>query len=195
MAKLAVVYYSSTGTIEQLARAIARGGEQEGAEVRLRRVAEHSCGCAAIEPPAETLATPGDLDWADALVLGTPASFGNVAAPLKRFIDDALPLWRMGRLSDKVVAGFTSAASLHGGHETTLLSLYNSVYHWGGIIASAGYVDPAFRAAGGNPYGLSAAAHRSGNLAEVEVNAARALGARVALLARRLAHDATEVVA
>lgn len=186
MTRLAVIYYSASGTVEHLANAVGEGGRRRNAEVRIRQVPEYDCGCLAHDAVAEDRATLDDLVWADGIVFGTPACFGNVAAPLKLFLDGALPLWRSARLADKVVSAFTSAASLHGGHETTLLALYNTVYHWGGVVVSAGYTDPAFRPAGGNPYGLSAAAHHDGSVSDAELEAARALGARVAGFAHQL---------
>jgi NAD(P)H dehydrogenase (quinone) len=186
--RLAVIYYSASGTIERLADAVGEGGKRKNAEVRIRQVPEYDCGCPTHDAAARDRATLEDLTWADGIVFGTPACFGNVAAPLKRFLDGALPLWRSAALADKVVSAFTSAASLHGGHESTLLALYNTVYHWGGLVVSAGYTDPAFRPAGGNPYGLSASAHQDGSVTDAEIEAARALGARVAGFARQLAH-------
>ena len=83
-----------------------------------------------------------DLEWADAFIFGTPTRFGNVTSQMKQFIDITGPLWAQGKLSNKVVAGFTSAGNDHGGQESTLLALYNSFYHWGTFIVPPGYTDP-----------------------------------------------------
>ncbi|MEU7755601.1 NAD(P)H-dependent oxidoreductase [Micromonospora sp. NPDC049101] len=181
--RIAVIYYSSSGTVRHLAEGVADGARQAGAEVRVRQVP-------GFDPDTEPLdASPpsnGDLAWADGIALGTPARFGNVAAELKRFIDGTHPLWAEGGLTDKAVTGFTAAASTHGGQEATLLALYQSVYHWGGLIVSAGYVDPVQRAAGGNPYGASARSNRLGEVDTDTVGAARVLGGRLASVAGRL---------
>lgn len=125
----------------------------------------------------EPRAALADLEWADAIVLGTPTRFGNVAAQLKAFIDGAGGLWFQGKLANTVYAGSTSAQNPHGGQESTLLALYNSIYHFGGYIVTPGYTDLAVSAAGGNPHGVSvtAGAH------------ARYLGKRVAEVAQELA--------
>jgi NAD(P)H dehydrogenase (quinone) len=195
--RVAVVYYSATGSVRSLAEAIAEGAAKEGAEVRLRRVAE-------LAPEAainsnETWAnnhrtsqsipeaTLDDLDWADAVVFGTPTRFGLPAAQLKQFLDLTGPLWAQGKLANKVYASFTSAANAHGGQESTILALNNTFYHWGGIIVSPGYTDPLLFAAGGNPYGPS---HPSNNGTvlpdESRVEAARYLGRRVNHIASAL---------
>jgi len=102
----------------------------------------------------EPTATPDDVVWADAVLFGTPTRYGNVASQLKQFIDTLGPQWMAGQLADKVYAGFTASMTAHGGQETTLLALYNVVYHWGGIRAPPGYTDPV-KFADGNPYGVS----------------------------------------
>ncbi|HEY3683210.1 MAG TPA: NAD(P)H:quinone oxidoreductase [Streptosporangiaceae bacterium] len=164
--KVAVIYYSATGTVHALARAVAEGAASAGAEVRLRRVAELAPDSAIAQNPlwrrhadaASSIAQAAvdDLAWADALAFGTPTRFGTPAAPLKQFIDQADGLWRDGGLADKPVTAFTSAANRHGGNEATILSLGNVFYHWGALIVPPGYTDPAVYAAGGNPYGTSA---------------------------------------
>lgn len=162
--KVAVVYYSSTGTVAALAREIGDAAEKAGAEVRLRRAPELAPQSAVESNPAwernlrETQdipeAGPADVDWADAVLFGTPTRFGNVSAQLKQVLDQLGPLWAEGRLADKVYSGFTSSASPHGGQESTLLALYNSVHHFGGLTVAPGYTDPA-KFADGNPYGTS----------------------------------------
>ena len=166
----AVVYYSSTGNVHEMATAVAEGAAEAGADVRLRRVAELAPESAIAQNEAwarhhaETrdlpIATLEDLEWADAVVFGTPTRFGNVASQLKQFLDMAGPLWAQGKLAGKVASGFVSVATGHGGHESTLLALYNTLYHWGAVIVPPGYTDPVVDAAGGNPYGTS---HRSGD--------------------------------
>lgn len=162
--KVAVVYYSATGTTYALARAIEAGAAAAGAEVRVRKVRElapdeaiaSNQGWAAhrLETQDVPEATLADLEWADAIVFGAPTRYGLPAAQLKQFLDTTGPLWGAGKLVNKITSGFTSAATLHGGQESTLLALYNTFYHWSSIIVSPGYADPIqFQA--GNPYGTS----------------------------------------
>jgi NAD(P)H dehydrogenase (quinone) len=195
MTHVAIIYYSSTGTNHAIAQAVAEGAAEAGAESRVRIVAETAPPQAIDSNPAwrsfadrvagEPRATAADLEWADAVVFGTPTRFGNVAAQLKAFIDTLGGLWFQGKLADKVYAGFTSAQNAHGGQESTLLALYNSIYHFGGILAAPGYTDPAVAAAGGNPYGVSVTAG-SGGPTEQNLAHARVLGKRVASIAARL---------
>ena len=163
--KVAVIYYSATGTVHALAQAVAEGAASAGAEVRLRRVAELAPDSAIDQNPQwrrhadATASIPEasleDLAWADAFAFGTPTRFGAPAAQLKQFIDQAGGLWQEGRLADKPVTAFTSAFNRHGGSEATILSLGNVFYHWGALIVPPGFTDPAVYAAGGNPYGTS----------------------------------------
>ena len=164
----AIIFYSAAGTVQALAEAAAEGAEKAGAQVRLRRVAEPDPAPAA---PSEAAAGLDDLAWADAVLFGTPARFGNPAAELKAFLDTTGRLWREGALTDKVYSAFTASSTAHGGQESTLLALGNVFYHWGGIIVPPGYTDPIqFRS--GNPYGTS---HVSGDgpPGEVALQAAR----------------------
>jgi NAD(P)H dehydrogenase (quinone) len=184
--KVAVIYYSATGNVYGLARAVEEGAKEAGAEVRFRKVRElapeeaiksnqgwsdHALMTEDV-PEAEL----ADLEWADAYVFGTPTRFGNVSAQLKQFIDTTGGLWSEGKLADKVVSGFTSAQNAHGGQESTLLSLYNVFAHWGAILVTPGYTDPVLFEAGGNPYGASSTEEPT----EQELAAARYLGRRVA---------------
>jgi NAD(P)H dehydrogenase (quinone) len=163
--KVAVIYYSATGTVHALAQAVAAGAVSAGAEVRLRRVAELAPDSAIEQNPlwrrhadaagSIALASVEDLAWADAFAFGTPTRFGAPAAQLKQFIDQAGRQWQEGRLADKPVTAFTSAINRHGGTEATILSLANVFYHWGALIVPPGFTDPAVYAAGGNPYGTS----------------------------------------
>lgn len=167
--KLAVIYYSQTGTTYQQALAIEEGAKEAGAEVRLRKVKELAPEQAiqsnqgwgdhiqATQHVPE--ASNADLEWADAIIFGTPTRYGLPSAQLKQFIDGTGGLWAKGLLVDKVGSSFCSTATKHGGQESTLLAVNNAFYHWGMIIVSPGYVDPIqFEA--GNPYGAS---HVSGN--------------------------------
>ncbi|MDL4816788.1 NAD(P)H:quinone oxidoreductase [Actinomadura opuntiae] len=196
-AKVAVVYYSATGTVHALAQAVAEGAASAGAEVRLRRVAELAPEAAIDQNPqwrehadaAATIAqaTVEDLAWADAFAFGTPTRFGAPAAQLKQFIDQAGGLWREGALADKPVTAFTSAYNRHGGSEATILSLGNVFYHWGALIIPPGFTDPAVYAAGGNPYGVSAVTGPTGDdLKNAALDAARYQGQRLARITIRL---------
>ncbi|MDR2988001.1 MAG: NAD(P)H:quinone oxidoreductase [Nocardiopsaceae bacterium] len=193
-AKVAVIYYSSTGNVHQLAQAIAEGAEKAGAEVRLRRVPELAPDSAIDANPAWRehaeatkdieVATLDDLSWADAYALGSPTRFGNIAAQLKQFIDTSGGLWQQGVMADKPATGFTSAFNAHGGNESTTLALYNTFHHWGSIIVAPGYTDQVVYPAGGNPYGIS---HSGGeNPSEHTLTAARYQGERLAGIAARL---------
>lgn len=187
--KVAVVYYSATGTTHALARAIEEGATQAGAEVRVRKVRElapeeaiaSNQGWAAhrLETQDVPEATLADLEWADAIIMGAPTRYGMPAAQLKQFLDTTGPLWGQGKLVNKVTSGFTSAATSHGGHESTLLALYNTFHHWSAITVSPGYADP-IQFAAGNPYGTSFTS-QNGTLKpdETALNGARFQGRRV----------------
>ncbi|PJE96515.1 NAD(P)H dehydrogenase [Streptomyces carminius] len=162
--KLAIVYYSSTGTIATIAQEIREAAEKAGAEVRLRKVAELAPQAAIDSNPAWAAhaaatagtaeATPDDMEWADAVIFGSPTRYGNISAQLKQFIDTLGGLWAEGKLADKVYSGFASSATAHGGQESTLLALYNTIHHFGGILVAPGYTDPS-KFVDGNPYGTS----------------------------------------
>ncbi|MFE7426275.1 NAD(P)H:quinone oxidoreductase [Streptomyces sp. NPDC014735] len=162
--KLAVIYYSSTGFSAEIAKEIAEAGAKAGAEVRLLKTAElapeaaiasneawaaHAAASAGIP-----VATPDDVEWADAVIFGTPTRFGNVSSQLKQFLDTLGGLWARGALADKVYSGFVTTATTHGGQESTLLALYNSIHHFGGLVVAPGYTD-AVKFVDGNPYGTS----------------------------------------
>jgi NAD(P)H dehydrogenase (quinone) len=162
--KVAIVYYSSTGTVAEIANELNDAAIKAGAEVRLLKAAELAPGeaidanpvWAAHHAATSTIphATPADIEWADVVLFGTPTRFGNVSAQLKQFMDTLGGLWSQGKLADKVYSGFTSSATDHGGQESTLLALYNSVHHFGGIVVAPGFTDP-LKFADGNPYGTS----------------------------------------
>jgi NAD(P)H dehydrogenase (quinone) len=192
MAKVAVIYYSATGSVHRLAQAIGDGAASQGAEVRVRQVAELAPADAIASNPEwqahydatkdQPVATLDDLAWADAYVLGSPTRFGNVAAQLKQFIDTAGGLWMEGALAGKVASSFTSAMNVNGGQETTLLAINNVFYHWGSVIVPPGYADPRVFASGGNPYGISS----SGAPTDADIASAVFQGERVAQVAAKL---------
>jgi NAD(P)H dehydrogenase (quinone) len=162
--RLAVIYYSATGTVHAMAERLAAAGEKAGAEVRLRQVRELAPAEAISANPAwgkhventrnGPLASADDVVWANAVLFGTPTRYGNVASQLKQYIDTLGPQWAQGQLADKVYAGFTASMTLHGGQESTLLALYNTIHHFGGLVVAPGYTDP-LKYADGNPYGVS----------------------------------------
>jgi len=164
MTKLAVIYYSATGHGTSMAKRVASAAEAAGAEVRVRHVAETRDPESFAGNPAWTAnyeatkdlptATGDDIVWADAVIFGSPTRFGSVASQLRAFLDSLGGLWSEGKLSDKVYAGFTSTNTQHGGQETTLLTLYVTLIHFGGIIVPPGYTD-AIKFVDGNPYGAS----------------------------------------
>lgn len=165
---LAVIYYSATGTIQTMAERLRDAGERSGARVRMRPVSDIGFDPITPDqspwltgrrsPDQHDTATPADVRWADAVLFGTPARFGAVAAPLKAFLESLGPLWVQGLLSDIVYAGFTASRTTHGGQESTLLGLYTSIYHLGGVVVAPGYTDP-LKFEDGNPYGV---AHATG---------------------------------
>lgn len=162
--KLAIIYYSSTGTLQSMAERLNSAAEAAGAEVRLRHVEELAPDAAIDSQPQwrahwdsvkdEPRAVADDVLWADAVLFGTPTRFGNVASQLKQFIDSLGGPWGQGLLADKVYAGFTASQTTHGGQEATLLSLYTTIFHWGGIVVAPGYTD-GLKFVDGNPYGVS----------------------------------------
>jgi NAD(P)H dehydrogenase (quinone) len=164
MTKLAIIYYSSTGTVHTMAERLQQAGEKAGAEVRLRQVAELAPKEAIASNAAwsqhvertkdEPRASADDVVWADAVLFGSPTRYGNVTSQLKQFLDTLGPQWGQGLLADKAYAGFTASMTKHGGQESTLLALYNTIHHFGGLIVSPGYTDP-LKFADGNPYGVS----------------------------------------
>ncbi|MGJ9386054.1 NAD(P)H:quinone oxidoreductase [Salipaludibacillus sp. CF4.18] len=174
--KLAVIYYSSTGTNYQLAKWAESGGKAAGAEVKVLKAPELAPQEAIDSNPAwkahveETKdvpeATLDDLEWADAIIFSVPTRFGNMPAQMKQFIDTTGGLWFNGKLANKAVSAMSSASNAHGGQEATILALYNTMHHWGSIIASPGYTDPVQFASGGNPYGVSVTVGQDGNMQE-----------------------------
>jgi NAD(P)H dehydrogenase (quinone) len=151
--------------VHALAQAVAEGAEGAGAEVRLRHVEELASellisqnqywGRHRAQVAEAPVAELDDLEWADGVAFGSPTRFGNVAAQLKQFMDQAGALWQAGKLADKVATSFTASQNPHGGQETTILALNNTLYHWGMLILPLGYTVSEVFAAGGNPYGSS----------------------------------------
>lgn len=195
MAQILVLYYSRSGATAELARQVCRGIESvAGAQARLRTVPAVS---AASEAPAQPVPASGppyarleDLEETDGLVLGSPTRFGNMAAPLKYFLDGTATLWLSGALAGKPAGVFTSTQTMHGGQETTLLSMMLPLLHHGMYLVGLPYTERALNETerGGTPYGAS---HVSGGsttpaLSEDEKALAQALGKRVATLAVRL---------
>lgn len=191
-----VLYYSRGGATASMAASVARGVAQvAGIAARLRTVP-------AVSPDTEQSAPevpddgplycePDDLRQCAGLVLGSPTRFGNMAAPLKHFIDQTSTLWLSGDLIDKPAAVFTSTSSLHGGQESTLLSMQLPLLHHGMLVVGLPYSEPGLMTStsGGTPYGAShwAGADNSRALDDAEAALCRALGARVARLALSLA--------
>lgn len=198
MTRIAVIYYSATGNVHALARAVADGAAGEGADVRLRHVAElpqemlisfrQHWGRHRSELEDQPEAALEDIEWADGLAFGTPTRFGNVAAQLKVFLDLAGELWQEGKLIDKVGTAFTSAQTEHGGHESTILALNNTLYHWGAIVLPLGYTVHDVFNGGGNPYGTSFTSdHHVEGPDDTTLVVARAQGARLARVAGAVA--------
>jgi len=190
-----VLYYSLHGNVARMARHVARGIEKvDGMQARLRTVPKVSTVCEAGEDevPADgpPYVTGEDLDECAALAMGSPTRFGNMAAPLKYFLDGTSALWLDGSLVDKPAGVFTSTSSLHGGQETTLLTMVLPLIHHGMIWVGIPYTETAIRETrtGGGPYGAShLAAPWNESLSQHERDLAHALGERVARLAGLLA--------
>ncbi|MCL7461557.1 NAD(P)H:quinone oxidoreductase [Pseudomonas sp. NW5] len=189
-----VLYYSRHGATAEMALQVARGIEQGGLEARLRCVPAVSAECAAVaaEIPESgaPYATLEDLRDCAGLALGSPTHFGNMAAPLKHFLDSTSSLWLSGALVGKPAGVFTSTASLHGGQESTLLSMLLPLLHHGMLVCGLPYSESALleTRGGGTPYGASHHAGADGKRAldPHEITLCRALGQRLAQLARQL---------
>ncbi len=196
MAEVLVLYYSRTGATAELARQVCRGVEAvAGAKARLRTVPPVT---AASEEPARPVPASGppyvsldDLREVQGLVLGSPTRFGNMAAPLKYFLDGTAALWLSGALAGKPAGVFTSTQTLHGGQETTLVSMMLPLLHHGMLLVGLPYTERALNetTSGGTPYGASHVSGANGTtaLTDAEKTLAQALGRRVAQLAVQLA--------
>ncbi|SDZ29068.1 NAD(P)H dehydrogenase (quinone) [Lysobacter sp. yr284] len=195
MTEVLVLYYSRGGSVARLARQIARGiGEVEGVSARLRTVPPVAAITQTAAPPVPEdgapYVEPRDLDECAAVVLGSPTRFGNMAAPVKHWLDGLGAQWASGALVGKPAAVFTSTASMHGGQESTLLSMMVPLLHHGCVILGIPYTEPALSRTrgGGTPYGAShvAGAQDDPELSDDEAALARALGRRVAALTAKV---------
>ena len=196
--KILIPFYSRTGTIEGLAKAVAEGAAAEGAEVRLRRAREFVSPEVMAQAPgwkeqAEAMnaryeaPTADDAEWADAIIFGSPTRFGAVSAELKAYIDSLGGLWMKGALNGKLGSAFGGSATPHGGNESTIISLYNPMAHLGLIIVPTGFADAAMFKGAGTPYGASVVSGNppSGPTPE-ELDVARYHGRRVTQIAKKL---------
>lgn len=196
MSEILVLYYSHRGSVKQLAQLVARGIEQvDGMQARLRTVPRVSTVCEASEPEVPDSGAPyveaRDLEECVGVALGSPTRFGNMAAPLKYFLDGTGAQWHSGSLQGKPAAVFTSTGSLHGGQEATLLSMMLPLLHHGMLIVGLPYSETDLQTTreGGTPYGASHVAGMAGDapVSDVEKRLAIALGRRLAQAARKLA--------
>jgi NAD(P)H dehydrogenase (quinone) len=198
MSEILVLYYSRHGAITEMARLIARGIEEvPGMQARLRTVAEVSTVCEATEEAIPEEGAPyaelTDIKECDGLALGSPCHFGNMAAPLKYFLDATSPLWLSGSLIGKPAAVFTSSSSLHGGQESTLLSMMLPLLHHGMLLCGIPYSESGLlhTSGGGTPYGASHHAGPENNLplSDEEKKLCIALGRRLASTAKLLKNE------
>ncbi|MGD8914562.1 MAG: NAD(P)H:quinone oxidoreductase [Candidatus Thiodiazotropha sp.] len=195
MAQVLILYYSRHGATAEMARNIARGVEEvAGITAKLRTVPEVSTDCEAIEDSIPESGAPyvieADLRVCDGLILGSPTRFGNMAAPMKYFLDTTSQLWMSGALIDKPASVFTSTSSLHGGQETTLLSMMLPLLHHGMLLQGIPYSETALlhTQSGGTPYGAS---HLAGGdsklpLTDEEKRICKTQGRRMAQTVQRL---------
>lgn len=197
MTEILVLYYSRTGFTEKMANLIARGVESiAGMTARIRTVPPVVSLEEWTEKPTPTLsiapyATPEDLKECSGLILGSPTRFGNMAAPMKHFIDQLASLWASNSLVGKPAGVFTSTGSLHGGQETTLISMMLPLFHLGYVLVGTPYSEPALikTLTGGTPYGPSHTVGDSNHplpISEDEKQLCMALGKRVAHIAKQL---------
>ncbi|WP_310445916.1 NAD(P)H:quinone oxidoreductase [Thiobacillus sp.] len=195
MIEILVLYYSAHGSVREMAQLVARGVNQTGAVARLRSVPPVAPRTQVAEPPVPEDGAPyvelADLEQCAGLALGSPTRFGNMAAPLKYFLDTTGALWAKGALVGKPAAVFTSTASLHGGQETTLTSMMTPLLHHGMLILGLPYTLPEVNltASGGTPYGASHWAGPADDkpLTDDERSLCIALGKRLAETAMKLA--------
>jgi len=194
MSEILVLYYSRGGSVARLAQYLARGVEEAGLRARLRTVPAVATTTQTAAPAVPEEGAPyvekKDLAECAGLILGSPTRFGNMAAPLKHFLDSTGAEWASGTLVGKPAAVFTSTASQHGGQESTLLSMMLPLLHHGAILMGIPYTEPLLSSTrtGGTPYGAShvAGADDKAPLSDEEKHLARALGRRVAETARKL---------
>ncbi|MCK7595760.1 NAD(P)H:quinone oxidoreductase [Microbulbifer sp. CAU 1566] len=188
-----ILYYSRNGATAKMAAELARGVEQAGLCARLRTVPPVSPDTQASVAPVPDSGAPyctaDDLRHCHGLLLGSPTRFGNMAAPLRYFLDQTSDMWLDGSLTGKPAAVFTSTGSLHGGQESTLISMMLPLLHHGMVIAGIPYSEAALMhtTTGGTPYGASHwAGGNNGQLSDDESSLCRALGARIGKLAQQL---------
>ncbi|WP_432473123.1 NAD(P)H:quinone oxidoreductase [Amphritea sp. HPY] len=192
-----VLYYSRHGATRTMARQIARGIEQAGFEARLRTVPAISANCESTEPEipeqGALYCTEQDLAECSGLALGSPTRFGNMAASLKYFIDSTSSLWLSGALIDKPASVFSASSSLHGGQESTLLSMMLPLLHHGMVISGLPYSEPELiqTNSGGTPYGATHVAGKDNDqpVDSTELALCLAQGKRLAKLANQLQHN------
>ena len=196
MKEILVLYYSQGGSVRQMAQLIARGIESvSGASARIRTVPKVSANCEATEPEVPNSGDPyvelSDLEECIGMALGSPTRFGNMAAPMKYFLDGTAGLWLKGALINKPACVFTSSGSMHGGNETTLLTMMLPLLHHGMLMVGLPYSEPALSntQSGGTPYGASHVGGSSNDRAITEDERALciALGKRLAETALKLA--------
>ncbi|MFC3194461.1 NAD(P)H:quinone oxidoreductase [Marinicella sediminis] len=188
MTKVLVLYYSKRGNTQKMARLMARGvGSVEGCEAMLRTVESDLPGA---EKPTEALVTEQDMKDADALIIGSPSYFGNMASPLKKFIDTTGNLWFSGDMEGKPAGVFCTASSLHGGQETTLINMMIPLLHFGMVIVGLPYSEKSllYTQSGGSPYGATHWADFESNrsLDQNEKQLCLAQGKRIAQMAQQL---------
>ena len=200
--KVLVVFYSMMGNTATLARAVAQGAEEVGAEVRLRQVEELISKEVIDRNPRMKevkeelteipIATNDDLEWADGVAFGSPTRYGNMTAQMKEFIDKTGSLWAEGKLVDKVAGVFTSTSTLHGGQESTLLSMITPILHFGMIPVGVPYSEAQcmfeLAVGGGSPYGASSVSGPNSDIppTQNDLTVARALGSRIARVASKM---------
>lgn len=196
--KILIPFYSRTGTVEALALAVAEGARSAGAEVRLRRAREVVSPAIIAAVPgwkesAEAMnakyeaPTPDDAVWADGVIFGTPTRFGTMTSELKAYIDSLGGLWAEGKLNGKAGSAFAGSSQIHGGNESTVISMWNPLAHLGFIIVPTGYADGVMFAGAGSPYGASViSGHPPSGPSEAEIAVARFQGKRVTQVAARL---------
>ena len=196
MTDILVLYYSQGGAVREMAQTIARGIESvDGAKARIRTVPKVSSNCEATEPEVPEKGAPyvelQDLEDCAGLALGSPTRFGNMAAPMKYFLDGTTSMWLKGAVIGKPAAVFTSSGSMHGGNETTLLTMMLPLMHHGMLILGLPYSEPALgtTTTGGTPYGAShiGGAMDDKPLSDDEKKLCLALGKRLAETAIKLA--------
>ena len=196
MTDILVLYYSQGGAVREMAQTIARGIESvDGAKARIRTVPKVSSNCEATEPEVPEKGAPyvelQDLEDCAGLALGSPTRFGNMAAPMKYFLDGTTSMWLKGALIGKPAAVFTSSGSMHGGNETTLLTMMLPLMHHGLLMLGLPYSEPALgtTTTGGTPYGAShiGGAMDDKPLSDDEKKLCLALGKRLAETAIKLA--------